>query len=161
MYVFYDCSETTLYYDKDDDNNKNNDDTLHFRLFVYDYKKNGEAVLITPPQGLYGIFNVHYHGRSRGVDDFLSSGSKLKLDYQGHPTLAYDGFKILITTFRGKYFPWQLLSLGESPCYVRTREWGPQGFWGSGEKGYLFSGSWGAVLIILGELGSKHILLGI
>ena len=38
---------------------------------------------------------------------------------------------------------------------------GPQGFWGAGEKGYLFSGSWGALLIILGELGSKHILLGI
>ena len=38
---------------------------------------------------------------------------------------------------------------------------GPQGFWGSGKKGYLFSGSWGALLIILGELGSKHILLGI
>ena len=37
----------------------------------------------------------------------------------------------------------------------------PQGFCGSGEKGYLFSGSWGALLIILGELGSKHILLGI
>ena len=39
--------------------------------------------------------------------------------------------------------------------------WGPQGFWGSGEKGYLFSGSLGALLIILGELESKHILLGI
>ena len=37
----------------------------------------------------------------------------------------------------------------------------PQGFWGSGEKGFLFSGSWGALLIILGELGSKHILSGI
>ena len=37
----------------------------------------------------------------------------------------------------------------------------PQGFWGAGEKGYLFSGSWGALLIILGELGSKHIILGI
>ena len=37
----------------------------------------------------------------------------------------------------------------------------PQGFWGSGEKGYLFSGSWGALLIIVGELGSKHILCGI
>ena len=33
---------------------------------------------------------------------------------------------------------------------------GPQGFWGSREKGYLFSGSGGALLIILGELGSKH-----
>ena len=27
-----------------------------------------------------------------------------------------------------------------------------------GEKGHLFSGSWGALAIILGELGSKHIL---
>ena len=30
---------------------------------------------------------------------------------------------------------------------------------GAGEKGHLFSGSWGALAIILGELGSKHILL--
>ena len=37
----------------------------------------------------------------------------------------------------------------------------PKGFGGSGEKGYLFSGRRGALLIILGELGSKHILLGI
>ena len=34
---------------------------------------------------------------------------------------------------------------------------GPQGFWGSGEKGYLFSGSWGALVIILGKQGSKLI----
>ena len=38
---------------------------------------------------------------------------------------------------------------------------GPQGFWGSGENGYLFSVSWGALVIILGELGSKLIVLGI
>ena len=44
---------------------------------------------------------------------------------------------------------------------TQGKERGPQGFWGSGEKTYLFSGSWGALLIILGELGSKHILLGI
>ena len=37
----------------------------------------------------------------------------------------------------------------------------PQGFWGSGENGYLFSGSWGALVIILGELGSKLIILGV
>ena len=30
-----------------------------------------------------------------------------------------------------------------------------QGFWGSGENGYFFSGSWGALVIILGDLGSK------
>ena len=38
---------------------------------------------------------------------------------------------------------------------------GPQGFLGSGENGYLFSGSWGGLVIILGELGSKLIILGI
>ena len=39
----------------------------------------------------------------------------------------------------------------------------PQGFGGSVENGYLFSGSWGALIhvIILGELGSKLIVLGI
>ena len=58
--------------------------------------------------------------------------------------------------------------LGTSPyktnlgfAHNRVKTGPPQGFWGSGEKGYLFSGSWGALLIILGELGSKHILLGI
>ena len=38
---------------------------------------------------------------------------------------------------------------------------GPQGFWESGENGYLFSRSWGALVIILGELGSKLIIWGI
>ena len=32
---------------------------------------------------------------------------------------------------------------------------------GAGEKDYLFSGSWGAQAIILGEPGSKLIVLGI
>ena len=44
---------------------------------------------------------------------------------------------------------------------LEQRRKGVQGFWGSGEKGYLFSGSWGALLIILGKLGNKQILLGI
>ena len=34
----------------------------------------------------------------------------------------------------------------------------PRGF---GENGYLFSGSWGALVIILAELGSKLIILWI
>ena len=38
---------------------------------------------------------------------------------------------------------------------------GPQGFWGSGENGYLFSGSWGALVIIFRDLRSKLIVLGI
>ena len=37
---------------------------------------------------------------------------------------------------------------------------GPQWFGGSGENGYVFSGSWGALLIIQGDLGSKLIVLG-
>ena len=32
-----------------------------------------------------------------------------------------------------------------------SKELDPQGVWGSGENGYLFSGSWGALVIILGE----------
>ena len=32
---------------------------------------------------------------------------------------------------------------------------------GSGENGYLFSGSWGALVIIFRDLGSKLIVLGI
>ena len=39
--------------------------------------------------------------------------------------------------------------------------WVFQGFWGSGENGYLFSWSWGGLVIILGEWGSKHAVLGI
>ena len=38
--------------------------------------------------------------------------------------------------------------------------WRPQGFWGSGENGYLFSGSWGARVIIFRDLRSKLIVLG-
>ena len=34
---------------------------------------------------------------------------------------------------------------------------GPQGFGGSGENGYLFSGIWGALVIIFRDLGSKLI----
>ena len=37
---------------------------------------------------------------------------------------------------------------------------GPQGFWGSGENGYLFSGSCGALVIIFRVWGSKRIVLG-
>lgn len=76
------------------------DDQSVDRLHIYDYQTDGKATQITPPQGLYGLFDVYYHGRSRGVEDYMSTSDRLKLDYQGHPTLAYDGFKILITTFK-------------------------------------------------------------
>ena len=39
--------------------------------------------------------------------------------------------------------------------------YGSKGFLESGEKGYLFSGSWGALAIIFRELGSKLMVLGI
>ena len=66
--------------------------------------------------------------------------------------------------FQSKSNPFQCCQLKRilSNTSANFLYWGPpQGFWGSGEKGFLFSGSWGALLIILGELGSKHILLGI
>ena len=37
----------------------------------------------------------------------------------------------------------------------------PQGFWESGEDSYLFSGIWGALVIIFRDLGSKLIVFGI
>ena len=37
---------------------------------------------------------------------------------------------------------------------------GPLGFCGSGEKCFLFSGFWGALVIIFKDLGSKLIVLG-
>ena len=42
-----------------------------------------------------------------------------------------------------------------------NRDKNSRGFWGSGEDGYLFSGSWGALVIIFRDLGSKLIVLGI
>ena len=46
-------------------------------------------------------------------------------------------------------------------CLYMDKCIGPQGFWGSGDEGYLFSGSWGALVIISRELGSKRMVLGI
>ena len=37
---------------------------------------------------------------------------------------------------------------------------GPQGFWGSGENGYLFSGTRGVLVVILSDFGSKLIVWG-
>ena len=40
-------------------------------------------------------------------------------------------------------------------CLLMDTCMGAQGFWGSGEKGYLFSGSSGALVIILGSWGAS------
>ena len=37
----------------------------------------------------------------------------------------------------------------------------PKGFWRSGENGYIFSGSWGALAIIFKDLGIKLKFFGI
>ena len=42
-----------------------------------------------------------------------------------------------------------------------SRLMGTQGFWKSGENGYLFSGSCGALVNIFRDLGSKLIVFGI
>ena len=44
-----------------------------------------------------------------------------------------------------------------SECSIISNTIEAQWVWGGGEKGYLPSGSWGALVIISGELGSKHI----
>lgn len=75
---------------------------IDFRLHIYDYKKDNTAARITPAQGLYGVFDKYYSRLSGGVEDYVSSGNRMKLEYQGKPTLAYDGFKILITSYRGE-----------------------------------------------------------
>ena len=40
-------------------------------------------------------------------------------------------------------------------AYTQMPLMSPQALWGSGENVYFFSGSWGALLIILRDLGSK------
>ena len=48
----------------------------------------------------------------------------------------------------------------KSRSLVRLKT-GPQRFWGSGENVYLFSGSWGTLVIIFRDLRSKLIVFGI
>ena len=43
---------------------------------------------------------------------------------------------------------------------VHNLYWGPQGFWGSGEKGFFIFRELGSTAIIFRELGSKLIVLG-
>ena len=45
----------------------------------------------------------------------------------------------------------------ENACHCM----GSQAFWEDEEKGYLFPRSWEALIIILGELGSKFIVMEI
>ena len=42
---------------------------------------------------------------------------------------------------------------------IDVTAYGLPGVWEAGKKNYLFSGGWGALVIILGELGSKLIVL--
>ena len=47
------------------------------------------------------------------------------------------------------------------PLVVKLEMGPPLGFGGSGENGFLISGSWGALVIGFRDLGSKLIVLGI
>ncbi|KAK3101556.1 hypothetical protein FSP39_004458 [Pinctada imbricata] len=77
-------------------NENNSPDSLHF----YDMSPSGELKRLTPTSGLYGLYDRHYSHTSSGVGDYMSSGNRLKLQYQGSPTLTYRGFKLLVTAFR-------------------------------------------------------------
>ena len=45
--------------------------------------------------------------------------------------------------------------------FLLINVWAPRVLRGSGENGYFFTGSWGALVINLGNLGSKLIVLRI
>lgn len=60
---------------------------------------------ITPSTGLYGVLErpfLIYNTAGVIVPDFRSAGSRMRLDYQGKPTVIYRGFRLLITAFHGR-----------------------------------------------------------
>jgi len=73
--------------------------------------------------GLFGVYDSYYKHTSKGVKDYLSSRNKLKLDYQGRPSLTYSGFRILITAFKGKLFLLDtselIVVLSNKMCFIR------------------------------------------
>lgn len=95
------------------------------RLHIYDIRQSGEDVRISPVEGLYGVYDKYYSGFQGRVRDFMSARNQLKLDYQGKPTLAYSGFRILLTAFKdykGSCEPGFLLCRRKNICIpVSTR----------------------------------------
>ena len=75
----------------------------HFSLHIYDFDHNMNQIRLSPVQGLYGLYDIYFRGLTGGIRDYTSTGNRLKFDYQGKPTLVYDGFRILITSFKGTW----------------------------------------------------------
>ncbi|PVD25289.1 hypothetical protein C0Q70_15789 [Pomacea canaliculata] len=72
------------------------------RLHIYSLSPSGVETRITPSTGLYGVLErpfLIYNTAGVIVPDFRSAGSRMRLDYQGKPTVIYRGFRLLITAF--------------------------------------------------------------
>lgn len=77
------------------------------RLHIYSLSPSGVETRITPSTGLYGVLErpfLIYNTAGVIVPDFRSAGSRMRLDYQGKPTVIYRGFRLLITAFHGRGF---------------------------------------------------------
>ncbi|XP_061186623.1 uncharacterized protein LOC133194732 [Saccostrea echinata] len=69
-------------------------------LHIYDFDSKGQAQMVTPASGLFGIYDKFYKRASIGVGDYISTGNRFRLTYVGSPTLTYSGFDILITSVK-------------------------------------------------------------
>jgi hypothetical protein len=61
---------------------------------------------LSPNTGLYGVLErpfLIYNTAGVIVPDFRSSGPRMRLDYQGKPTIVYRGFRVLVTTFYSEF----------------------------------------------------------
>lgn len=77
------------------------------RLHIYSLSPSGVETRITPSTGLYGVLErpfLIYNTAGVIVPDFRSAGSRMRLDYQGKPTVIYRGFRLLITAFHGRVY---------------------------------------------------------
>ena len=76
--------------------------TLVLRLRIFDgYNVDKQ---LTPPLGLYGIYLKDKYQRSGGnIHDYVSSGPAMTLYFMGEISRELFGFRVLITTFRGKW----------------------------------------------------------
>ncbi|XP_076447814.1 uncharacterized protein LOC143284739 [Babylonia areolata] len=73
------------------------------RLHIYDVSSSGTvSKRLTPSTGLYGVLErpfLIYNTAGMIVPDFRSAGQRMRLDYQGKPTIIYRGFRVLVTVF--------------------------------------------------------------
>ena len=79
-----------------------------YRLHIYEVSSTGTKTRrLTPSTGLYGVLErpfLIYNTAGIIVPDFRSAGPRMRLDYQGKPTIIYRGFRVLVTVFYSKLF---------------------------------------------------------